>query len=80
MGIMMGGFLALVFLPMVVGQVLPALAGILFGVLLLGWLVSLFLVPFLVIKPRTLAPAPIEGSMLKLEGVHGTALGTLPGQ
>jgi len=80
LGIILGGFVALVFLPMLVGQVLPSVGGILFGLLFLAWLVSFFLVPFLIVKPRTLAPASIEGSVLKLEGVHGAALGSLPGQ
>lgn len=80
MGIIVGGFLALVFLPFVVGQVLPTVAGILFGLLFLVWIASFILVPFLVIKPRTLSPSSIEGNVLKLEGVHGNPLGTLPGQ
>jgi len=79
-GIILGGFIALIVLPMIVGQVLPSVGGALFGLLFLAWVLSFILVPFLIIKPRTLAPASIEGNVLKLEGVHGGALGTLPGQ
>ncbi|CAN5246207.1 hypothetical protein BH09MYX1_BH09MYX1_48850 [soil metagenome] len=80
MGAIIGGIVMLIIFSVGLGQVLPELAGIFFGLFFIAWIVSLIMIPFLVVRPRTLTAKLIEGPLVKLEGAHGSAIAGLPGQ